>query len=175
MTNGTLQVNLNKSLAQLNSMVVMSNAVSTGLTSATYVGGTLNLVNVGPALQVGDKFTIFNVPVTGGGAMPITSSGATFNNNLAVDGSVTVASVTQAVPPKINQITLVNGTNIVITATNNTGSASGTWTLLATNNLTAPLSTWPVISTGSFGTGGSVSITNTVSGTNRLFYILRTP
>jgi hypothetical protein len=42
---------------------------------------------------VGNKFTIFNGPVSGGAAMAIISPGFTVTNNLAVDGSVTVTAV----------------------------------------------------------------------------------
>jgi len=52
----------------------------------------LKLVNSGPSVVVGDKFTIFSQPVTGGAVMTIVSPGITFANNLAVDGSVTVSA-----------------------------------------------------------------------------------
>jgi hypothetical protein len=56
----------------------------------------LKLINAGPAVQVGNKFTIFSQPVTGGGTMTIVSPGFTVANNLAVDGSVTVTAVQPA-------------------------------------------------------------------------------
>ena len=70
-------------------------------------GGSLVLTNFGPALVVGDKFTIFNQPVTGTG-LTIKAKGFTVSNNLAVDGSVTVASVVPVTSPKITA-TVVGG------------------------------------------------------------------
>lgn len=82
---GTILVSLNKSLLPSNSIVSVAGAISNS-------GGTLKLFNFGPNLVAGDKFTIFNQPVSGA-AMTIVSPGFTVNNNLAVDGSVTVTSV----------------------------------------------------------------------------------
>ena len=90
-SSGTVLVSLNTSLAQSNTVFSVTNG------AVTASGGTLRLVNFGPALTVGDKFTIFastNAGVIGGGAMTIVSPGGyTFANNLAVDGSVTVTAV----------------------------------------------------------------------------------
>jgi autotransporter-associated beta strand protein len=90
---GSVVVTLNKSLAQSNS-VVAPNSIS-------YTGGGLKLLNYGPALTSGDKFTIFNQAVPGGGSIPINSPGFTVVNNLAIDGSVTVS--TAAAPPSLTQ------------------------------------------------------------------------
>lgn len=162
---GTVLATLNKALSQSNSLVSAIGAI-------TYTGGTLKLTNAGPNLVVGNQFTLFNQPVAGGAAMPIVSPGYTFANNLAVDGSITVTSVVALKAPTLNTITL-SGTNVIITATNNTGSG-GTYTLLGTNNIAAPLTNWPVISTGTFDANGNLALTNAV-GTNRQFFILRVP
>jgi autotransporter-associated beta strand protein len=165
LNSGTLSVALNKSLAASNTIVT----VDTGSINVT--GGTLKVVNVGPSLKVGDKFAFFNFPVTGGAGVTLVTPGFTASNQLDVDGSITVTSVTQVVAPVVSKPTLVNGTNVVISAT---GSASGTWALLSTNNLTAPLATWPVIQTGSFDSNGAISITNAIK-TNQQYFILRVP
>ena len=85
---GTLVANLNNSLAQ-------SNTVYSG-TAVSATGGKLRILNFGPALQVGAKYTIFDQPVIGGHLMTIVSPGASFSNALETDGSVTVTSVTAA-------------------------------------------------------------------------------
>jgi autotransporter-associated beta strand protein len=89
-TSGTVQVSLNKSLLQSNSLFSAA--------SITASGGTLGLVNLGPTLTVGDKFTVFNQAVTGGASMAVTLPGYTFANNLAVDGSITVTGAPVSSP-----------------------------------------------------------------------------
>jgi autotransporter-associated beta strand protein len=83
---GAIAVNINKSLVQSNTLFSVFGAINS-------TGGTLRLFNFGPAVKVGDQFTIFNQPVTGGGSMTIESPGFTVANNLATSGSVTVTSV----------------------------------------------------------------------------------
>ena len=88
-SSGTVVATLNKSLSPSNTTFVVSGALSAS-------GGTLKLLNYGPALVNGDKFTIFSQPVSGGGSMAIVSPGFTVTSTLASDGSVTVASVLPA-------------------------------------------------------------------------------
>lgn len=192
-SSGTLSMALNTALAQSNSFVQMtvtnvlttltynsdgSITSNTTITSATgaihYTGGTLQLINVGPTLQVGQRFVLFSEPVTGG--IPVVPQGNfTVNNNLAVDGSVTVATVAQPPSPKINNMSFQNGTNLVITATNNFGPG-GTWALVGTNFLPSPVANWPVIMSGNFDANGNVILTLTNGATNGAqFFDLRTP
>ena len=96
-------------LAGLDRSLSPSNSVFSALTITHTNGGSLRLINGGPALQVGDKFTIFNQPVPGGASMTIVSPGFSVQNDLAVDGSVTVTGVLPA--PTITA-TVVNGTNL---------------------------------------------------------------
>jgi hypothetical protein len=51
------------------------------------------VANLGPALAVGDKFTLFSQPVMNGTALTVTGAGATWTNNLALDGSIAVRSL----------------------------------------------------------------------------------
>ena len=99
---GTLSAGLDRSSSP-------SNSVYSAATITHTNGGIVRLINGGPALQVGDKFTIFNQAVTGGASMTIVSPGFSVQNNLAVDGSVTVNSVLPA--PTITA-TVANGTNL---------------------------------------------------------------
>jgi hypothetical protein len=90
---GNVSVQVNTSLAQSNDL-----AVVTGTLSKTG-SGTLTVANLGPVLTVGTKFTLFSQPVTGGAALTVTGGGATWTNDLAVDGSITVATV--LAPPSL--------------------------------------------------------------------------
>jgi autotransporter-associated beta strand protein len=165
-----LAFKVNKSLSPSNDLVVVSGALTNTGT------GHLTITNIGPvALAVGDKFTFFNVPLTNGAALTVSGGGAgvTWANNLAVDGSVTVASVPVPSHPKITSLTFSGG-NLIITATNNAGSGGGTFAVLSTNIITAPLTNWPAISTGTFDVNGNIALTNAV-GTGTKFFILRAP
>jgi fibronectin-binding autotransporter adhesin len=86
---GNMTIEVNKSLPQSNDLVVVSGVLTNTGT------GTLGVTNLGPALAVGDKFTLFNRPLTNGAAMTVTGAGANWQNNLAMDGSITVTSVSR--------------------------------------------------------------------------------
>jgi autotransporter-associated beta strand protein len=186
-SSGAVSMALNTALTQSNSFVQMTvtNTLVTltfngtgyttniTVTSATgainYTGGLLNLVNVGPTLQPGQRFVLFSQPV----AMPIGSTpGFTVINNLATDGSVTVQTVATPPVPKITKITPGNGV-LTITATNNFGPG-GSWELLGTNDITAPLTNWLVVTNSYFDVNGRITITTPLS-TNQQFFILRAP
>jgi len=127
--NGNLIFGLNKFLAQSNSLVVVS-----GLLTNTGAG-TLTVNNLGPALVAGDKFTLFSQPLTNGNALTLVPPvGVTFTNNLAVDGSIQVLSVSIAANP-----------------TNLTATVSGN--LLAMS--------WPQDHLGWIAQSNSVSLANT--------------
>jgi fibronectin-binding autotransporter adhesin len=105
MDSGTVLATLNKSVALTdpnlsvtvsNTFYAVSNLLNFTAGTINATGGTLKLINAGPVLAVGDKFTLFSEPVTGGALMTIVSPGFTVNNNLATDGSVTVATVLPA-------------------------------------------------------------------------------
>jgi autotransporter-associated beta strand protein len=84
---GNLLVKLNKSLVQSNDMVAVPGGVSnTG-------NGVVTVKNLGPALAVGNQFTLFSSAVSGGDTLSVTGGSATWLNNLATDGSITVQTV----------------------------------------------------------------------------------
>jgi autotransporter-associated beta strand protein len=189
---GFLSMALNTAQAQSNSFVQMTvtntlttfttnldNSITTNVTvtSATgtinYTGGTLQLINVGPTLQVGQRFVLFSQPIAA--PIPIVTLGNfTVTDNLALDGSVTVATVAPPVPPSFNsRPRIVNGTNLTFNATNNFGPG-GSWDLVATNNLHSPVGNWPVVQSGHFDGNGNVTLTTPVS-TNLQFFDLRAP
>jgi fibronectin-binding autotransporter adhesin len=91
---GNLAIEVNKSLSQSNDFVAVNGALTNTGT------GTVVVTNLGPALAVGDTFTLFNKPLTNGAAMTIIGARANWVNNLAVDGSIRVSSIVP--PPALN-------------------------------------------------------------------------
>jgi autotransporter-associated beta strand protein len=84
---GNVAIDLDKSQAQTSDLTTVGGALSnTG-------SGSVIVTNLGPALAVGDTFTLFNQAVPGGDAMTITGGGANWINNLAVDGTIKVDSL----------------------------------------------------------------------------------
>lgn len=90
---GDLEIEIHKGQSPVHDAIeVGGNAVNTG-------NGTVRVVNLGPTLSVGDRFVLFNKPVQNGQNLTVTGGGATWINNLAVDGSITVQAVTA--PPRL--------------------------------------------------------------------------
>ena len=150
--------------------------VSGALTNAGI--GTVTVTNLGPALQVGESFTLFNKPLTNGGAMTVTGAGMSWQNNLAIDGSIAVLGTFVLVPTNSARITgfsLVSG-NAIINGTN--GQSGGTYYLLASTNVATPLSQWTTVATNIVNTNGASGAftftgTNVASpGAGQQFYIL---
>ncbi len=86
---------------------------------AITAGGTLTVTNIGSGLQAGDTFQLFSTAVSGSFAavnLPTTDTvnqvAYTWNNKLAVDGTIVVLTAT----PTVN----TTPTNITFTATGNT-------------------------------------------------------
>ncbi len=167
--NGNLFFKVNKSLSPQSNDVA---SVSGTLTSSGT--GKLTVTNAGPTvLVVGDKFKLFNKPLTNGAALTVTGAGAVWVNNLQVDGSISVSSTTLP-KPVITTTTILNGTNLVFSGTN--GTVGVTYNVLTSTNLVLPLSSWTPIFTNTFITGGAFSITNLISpSVPQRFYILILP
>lgn len=101
--NGNLLFNLNESQAQSNSLITVSGALTCSGT------GTLTVSNLGPALNVGDQFQLFNIVVPHGDNLTIVPpAGYTFVNRLAENGSITVATV----PPPVLGYSNLGGGNL---------------------------------------------------------------
>jgi len=157
LNSGTLVAALNKSSSPSNTVYQVTGVIS-------YTGGTLKLLNFGPALANGDKFAIFNKLVPGGAGITIVSPGFTVNNNLGTDGSVTVATVQPA------------GSNVVTpSVTGGTLNLSwpSAWTGLhlqvQTNTLAQGLGTnWITLPNTDLGNNFST----TMQKTNEVFYRL---
>jgi len=163
--NGNVLVKLNTSLAQSNDLVAV-----TGLSTNNGTGSVI-VTNLGPTLVVGDQFYLFSQPVTNGNALTVTGGGATWANNLAVDGSISVLTVV----PTVN----TNPATANFHATAASGALNFTWApdhlgwQLYTNSvgLTASSSWFPV--------AGSAAVTNqsiTINPANsKVFFQLRYP
>lgn len=167
---GATYVSLNKSLAQSNSFV---NIVNTGATNAVAnTGSTLVISNLGPALVAGDKFVLFNQPVTNGNLVALTlpplASGLAISNNLAVDGSLLVVNPVATNPTNITS-TLVGNQLILSWPLDHKG-----WKLQSqTNALTTGLSNnWFTIN-GSETNNSYTNIINPLNGS--VFYRLTYP
>lgn len=81
-------------------------------------------------------------------------------------------SVAPSGPPAITSAWL-NGSNLIFSGTNSSGTAGGTYYMRVSTNLVLPIASWPRISTNTYGAGGAFSVTNPVNlGTPNNFYRL---
>ncbi len=149
---GNVAIAINKSLSPSNSAVVVTGALTDS------GAGTLNVTNLGPALAVGDRFQIFNQPLTGN-AMAVSGGGVIWNNNLAVDGSISVATVPT---PGIASYSFSAG-NLILAGTN--GYPSAGFSVLTSTNVAASLTNWTTFTTGSYDASGNFAITNAITNT----------
>lgn len=137
------------------------------------LGGTLIVTNLGARLHVGDTFQLFKTTGALSGAFTTVllptndASGATYTwtDNTAVNGSITVATVTASGPvlptvrPAITGFSLLSGTNIVLNGTNAQNGA--TYYLLTSTNAAAPAAQWKTIATNVAAANNAYSFTNT--------------
>jgi fibronectin-binding autotransporter adhesin len=162
---GNVSVSVNKSLTPANGMAAVSGTLTT-------TGGSVTVSNLGSALAAGDTFQLFSQAVSGGAAMTVSGGGAgvVWNNNLALNGTISVVSVT-APKPQITQAQISNG-SIIFSGTN--GPGSGTYEVLSSTNLALPLNQWTDLSTNSFQSNGQFSVTNAINpGIPQQFYLLQ--
>jgi len=146
---GNAAFDVDKRLPQSNDFVVVTGQLINAGT------GTVTITNRGTTLQVGDKFTLFSQAVSGGASLTVTSANATWKNDLATDGSVTVLSVTPIIPPTLN-ITSTTSTNMLF-------SWTGGYKLQAqTNSVSVGISTnW-----SDYPGGGTSPVTIPIRNTN---------
>jgi autotransporter-associated beta strand protein len=121
---------------QLNRTNVISHSEITAASFA--ISGPLTVTNVGPALQGGDSFVLFNHPVSGFTAtnLPALSAGMIWTNKLSVNGTIAVVATVNTNPTNITAV--VSGNLLQLSwPADHTG-----WTLQAqTNALNAGLRT----------------------------------
>ncbi|MGC3957816.1 MAG: hypothetical protein QM813_07660 [Verrucomicrobiota bacterium] len=163
---GNLAVEVNKSLSPSNDVVVVNG------TLANLGTGVVSVSNLGGALAVGNKFKLFNQPVSGGATLSVSGAGVVWANNLELDGSIQVASL--SVPqPRIVSTTLSGG-NLIFSGTN--GVAGNPYQVVSSTNIAAPLSSWTQTSTGNFDGSGNFSVTNAINVNEpQRYYLLRLP
>ena len=162
---GDLAIEVNRSVSPSNDLAsVTGTIVNSG-------AGVINVANLGPALQAGDKFKLFNKPVTGGASMTIAGGGtAVWSNKLEVDGSIEVIS---APLPRIVTSGVI-GSDFVFSGTN--GVPSGTYQVLSTTNVATPLAGWTQVSSGNFDGSGNFSVTNAINASEpQRYYLLQIP
>lgn len=165
---GNLLIEVNKALspAQSNDTVAVSGTLNNIGT------GTVLVSNLGPALAVGDTFFLFNKPMAGAGALTVTGGGVVWNNNLAVNGSISVAS-TVVPQPSISSVA-VDGANLIFSGSG--GSAGAGYHVLASTNVALPLAQWTAVVTNHFDGGGNFSVKLPIApGVPRNFFILQVP
>lgn len=146
---GKVFIRTDKSLAQSNDMVSVAGILTNTASS------TITVTNLGPALAAGDNFKLFNQPVLNGNILTIAGGGAsvTWSNGLAVDGSITVLSVSGPVNTNAFLISL---------AINPTGALSP---VFSSNNFGIYNATVP------FNSTPTVTVINPTTGaTNQLIY-----
>jgi hypothetical protein len=168
---GTLQLSVDGSSPATNVVATTVNAVNT------------TTINIGSVTGVTAPATVSLISYTGAdpfpnltlGTLPAGVSATLVDNqaNATIDLNITSAPV-NTVPPTINRISIVGG-NIVISGTNNTGTATS-YHILTSTNLALPVSEWTVLSSGNFNTDGSLNATNAIDSTkHNSFYILQVP
>jgi hypothetical protein len=109
---GGAYIRVNKSLSpsQSNDVVSVSGTITANAVNGS---GTIVVTNAGPAINSGDTFKIFNKAVGGAGTFNIIGGGVNWNNNLAVDGSITATTVSTGPSTNPTNITFsVSGTNM---------------------------------------------------------------
>lgn len=167
--NGNVLMDLDRSAGAVTNdeITVISNLTLTA-------SGPLTVTNLGPTLVTGDTFQLFSVPVSGFSSvtLPMTNALHTvaynWQNNLSVDGSITVASTTLLIN--------TNSTNIVVNLAGGNLTLSWPqdhtgWTLQAqTNSLNAGLGTNWVDVAGSDTTNSMTIPIGTANGS--VFYRL---
>lgn len=101
--NGLLVMELNRTNGPAADQLVSVTGTVTG-------GGTLTVTNLGPDLQPGDTFQLFNQPIGGFATVSLPSLGPDYGwaNNLANDGTLTVVST---VP--VNLVAQMTGGNVL--------------------------------------------------------------
>ncbi|MEI6075610.1 MAG: autotransporter-associated beta strand repeat-containing protein [Verrucomicrobiota bacterium] len=161
---GTVAVTLNKSLPQSSSLL----AVSGTITNAG--GASIAVSNVGPALAVGNSFALFSQAVSNGAAItisPAPGAGLAWQNNLALNGTISVVTSGPSGPAYITNS--ISGNLLALTWPSGQG-----WRLVSeTNSLFVGLSTngWHTVPGGIDGSNGITINPNNPS----VFYKLVNP
>jgi fibronectin-binding autotransporter adhesin len=161
---GSITINAGVLVVTVNTSLAASNTFYEPLGAVLANGGAIQVVRTGPALVVGQKFTLFNQPVQNGNVLTVAGGGATWVNNLATDGSITVATV--AGPPTLNVAQAGNNLQF-------TWSGSGYKLQAQTNSLSVGISNnW-----GDYPGGGTSPVAVPINAANGavFFRLISTP
>jgi hypothetical protein len=120
------------------------------------LNGTLMVTNVGPALHVGDTFTLFNGTLAGAFGSVILPNYYTWDiSQLTVNGTITVTGA--ALPSFTPDFTAFH-TSGTITFNGSNGIPNNGFSVLSTTNLTLPLGSWTNVASGNFDGFGNYSV-----------------
>jgi fibronectin-binding autotransporter adhesin len=175
---GTLTVTNNVTLAATALLRINRSASpNAGKLSAPTItlGGMLVVSNVGPALQVGDSFDLFDGALSGtfSGNVLLPNYYTWDTSNLETTGVITVTGVLP--PPAISSFdgSTISSGYVTINATG--GIPNGNYNVLTTTNLSLPLSSWSVAASGQFdGSGNATGVTITVNpSSSQQYYVIQ--
>ena len=171
--NLTIAGNVAVAVNETNNLSTATNDLVVVGGSLTKTGtGTLKVTNLGPTLNIGDSFTLFNKPVTGGANLAVSGAGVIWTNKLAIDGSIAVLAFATAPVVTSGGVSVLPNGNVALTAT---GLVGLPYTLLGSTNLLTPRASWQVITSGTVTTSPFTVTDTTASGSAQKFYIFRTP
>ncbi len=169
---GTLTVTNTVTLGGVALMQVNRNNAPTSdklAAHAIQLGGKLSVLNVGPRLQVGDTFDLFDGTLTGSFATYYLSYYTWNTSQLAPGGNGTI-TVTGLLPLPTTTFT-ASPTNIVLHTSG--GIAGGPLALVTSTNLAAALNTWTTVTNDVFDGSGNYSYTVPInSGIAQQFYLI---
>ncbi len=119
-------------------------------------GGTLQVTNIGAALQVNDSFTLFSSgsAPTGGFNLVLPGFYTWDTSQLMVNGTIKVTAVFSPAISSIDTSDLIDG-NIGLTATN--GQPDAVISVLTSTNLLLPLSSWTFNTQFQLGDDGNLT------------------
>jgi autotransporter-associated beta strand protein len=141
------------------------------------LGGALIVTNIGPALQSGDAFTLFNGTLTGTisvspASLPLLAPGLGWDSSsLNSLGRIRVTGTTA--PPSITGVSVAGG---FFTITGSGGQAGAAYRVVASTNAALALSSWTPVATNTFDASGKINISIPISpSVSRDFYRVVVP
>ncbi len=144
-------------------------------TLTTTGAGAVKVSNLGPTLNVGDRFVLFSQalsPSATANAMAVTGGGATWVNHLGTDGSIIVQSIIPA--PSFGALGFLPNGSFQINATGTPGIGYHLW---ASTDVTLPRAQWTLVATGTVPLSGLLTVTdpNASNFPAGRYYIFSTP
>lgn len=152
---------------------------STNINAITVNASGTTVITIDSVANVSGPLTLHLIGYTGTdpfsglslAALPSGYVGSLVDNSGSIDLSINLAPPPAS--PTIRSIA-ISGSQIVLSGTNNTGSA-GTYHVLTSTNLVLPVTNWTVLTNGSFDGNGNFSSTNATGTNAQRFYLLQVP